>query len=79
MSIVRELHKEAPQEFVVVGTGDKTGSDIEIAGSFERKGTPENGGQPEPRFGLGFTNTPRKRKKTDASVGGAASPAVAHS
>jgi hypothetical protein len=77
MNIVGELHKEAPQEFVAVGTGDKTGSDMEITGSFERKRTPENGGQPEPRFGLGFTNTPRKRKKTDASIGGAASPAVA--
>lgn len=77
VNIVRELRKEAPREFVAVGTGGKTGSDMEIAGSFERKGTPENGGQPEPRFGLGFTNTPRKRKKTDASVGGAVSPAVA--
>jgi hypothetical protein len=77
VNIVRERHEEAPQEFVAVGTDDKTGSDIEIAGSFDRKGTPENGGQPEARFGLGFTDTPRKRKKTKASVGDAASPALA--
>lgn len=74
VDIVAERHEETPQEFVAVGTGDKTGSDMEVTGSFDRKGTPENGGQPEARFGLGFTNTPRKRKKTKASVEGTASP-----
>src|SRR5438270_3970793 len=73
MNIIRERHEEAMQEFVAVGTDDKTGRDMEITGSSERKGTPENGGQPEPRFGAGFPNTPRQRKKTEEGDGGAAS------
>jgi predicted RNA-binding protein with RPS1 domain len=46
-------------------------SGVKITGTVERAETPENQGPAEPRFGLGFTNTPRKSKKRAVSIEGA--------
>jgi hypothetical protein len=73
---LRERPGEAPQESVGTGTNAKSDSGVEVTRINERAETPENRDPPEPRFGLGFTNTPRKSKKRAASVEGAKSPTV---
>ena len=73
---VKERREEGLQGLNHEGTDDRTTKEVEIIHAKGRASTPENEGQQEPRFGLGFTNTPRKRKQRAASIDEADSVAI---
>ena len=59
----KESSEQGLNEVEYTGANDKTDGDVESTHAKVRASTPEKGGQQEPRFGLGFTDTPRKRKQ----------------